>query len=57
MYISKKMESGLGREEHDIITTAVVDLANLEPDARKEKSRQIWKVVQPAMCKDRKVCQ
>ena len=33
------MESGLGREEHDTVTTAVVDLATPEPIAKRRKVR------------------
>lgn len=33
------MESGLGREEHDLVTTAVQDLANPEPESKRKKTR------------------
>ena len=33
------MESGLGREEHDIVATAVQDLANPEPEPKRRKTR------------------
>ena len=38
-YIPEETELGLGREEHDTVTTAVVDLANPEPDAKRRKTR------------------
>ena len=36
-YIPEQVESGLGREEHDTVITAVVDLANPEPIAKRRK--------------------
>ena len=38
-YIPEQTESGLGWDEHDTVTTAVVDLANSEPDAKRRKTR------------------
>ena len=38
-YLPEQVESGLGREEHDLVTTAVQDLANPEPDPKRRKTR------------------
>ena len=38
-YLPKQVESGLEREEHDIVATAVRDLANPEPEAERRKTR------------------
>ena len=38
-YLPEQVESGLGRKEHDLVTTAVEDLANPEPKPKKTKTR------------------
>ena len=38
-YLPEQMESGLGREEHDLVTTAVEDLANPQPKKRKTRGK------------------
>ena len=40
MYLPEQVESGLGREEQDFVTTAVEDLANPEPNRRLEVNMQ-----------------
>ena len=38
-YLPEQVESGLGREEHDLVTTAVQDLANPESELKRKKTR------------------
>lgn len=38
-YLPEQVESGLGREEHDFVTTAVQDLANPEPAPKRRKTK------------------
>ena len=38
-YLPEQVESGLGREEHDLVATAVQDLANPEPEPKRRKTR------------------
>ena len=35
----EQIESGLGREEHDIVSTAVLDLANAETEPKRRKTK------------------
>ena len=37
-YLPEQVESGLGREEHDIVATAIQDLANPEPEPKRRKT-------------------
>ena len=34
-HLPEQVESGLGRQEHDLVTAAVQDLANPEPEQKK----------------------
>ena len=38
-YLPEEVESGLGREELDLVTIAVPDLANPEPEPKRKKTR------------------
>ena len=38
-HLPEQVESGLGREEHDLVTAAVQDLADPEPEPKKRKTR------------------
>ena len=38
-YLPEHVESGLGREEHNIVTTVVQDLANPDPEPKMKKTR------------------
>lgn len=38
-YLPEQVESGLRREEHDLVTTTAEDLANPEPEPKKRKTR------------------
>ena len=38
-YLPEQVESGLGREEHDLVATAVQDLANPEPESKRRKTK------------------